>query len=108
MASKTTSTQTTTAVAALSTAHPDTLLTRRAAAVALTEAGYPTAPATLARKACVGGGPLYRRYGPRVVYRWADLLEWAQSRLGPPVRSTAEMDAARRSERAPATDHLST
>jgi hypothetical protein len=72
---------------------PDTLLTRRPAAAALTAAGYPTAPATLARKASVGGGPVYRRYGPRVVYRWADLLDWAQSRLGPPIRSTAELDA---------------
>ena len=72
---------------------PDTLLTRRAAAAALTAVGYPTAPATLARKASVGGGPVYRRYGPRVVYRWADLLDWAESRLGPAIRCTAEFDA---------------
>jgi len=72
---------------------PETLLTRRAAATALTAAGYPTAPATLARKAS-GGGPPYRRFGPRVIYRWADLLEWAEARLSPPIRSTSEADAA--------------
>jgi hypothetical protein len=78
----------------------DSLLTRRAAAAALTEAGFPTAPATLARKACVGGGPPYRRYGPRVVYRWADLVSWAQSKLSPPIRSTSEFDTARQHDRA--------
>jgi hypothetical protein len=29
------------------------------------------------------------------VYRWADLVAWAESRLGPAIRSTAELDAAR-------------
>ena len=38
---------------------PDTLLRRRPAAAALTEAGYPIAPATLATLACRGGGPRY-------------------------------------------------
>jgi hypothetical protein len=69
-------------------------LTRRAAAAALTEAGYPTAPATLATRAVRGGGPVYRRYGPRVLYRWADLLAWAQSCLSPPIRSTSETAVA--------------
>jgi hypothetical protein len=69
---------------------PDTLLGRREGAAALTEAGYRTAPATLATRAVRGGGPIYRRYGPRVIYRWGDLLDWAQSRLGPPMRSTSE------------------
>ena len=41
---------------------PDTLLTRAAAAEALTEAGYPTARATLASMATRGGGPIYRLY----------------------------------------------
>lgn len=73
---------------------PETRLTRRNGAAALTEAGFPTAPATLATLASRGGGPIYRRYGSRVVYRWGDLLEWAQSRLGAPMRSTSEADAA--------------
>jgi hypothetical protein len=74
--------------------YPESLLTRSGAAEALTEAGYPTARATLASMATRGGGPVYRRFGPRVLYRWADLLDWAQSRLGPPIRSTSEQDAA--------------
>jgi hypothetical protein len=73
---------------------PDTLLTRRAGAAALTETGFPTSPATLATLASRGGGPIYRHYGARVVYRWADLLDWAQSRLSAPMRSTSEADAA--------------
>jgi hypothetical protein len=73
---------------------PETRFTRRNGAAALTEAGFPTAPATLATLASRGGGPVYRRYGSRVVYRWGDLLDWAGSRLGPPMRSTSETDAA--------------
>jgi hypothetical protein len=72
----------------------DRLLTRRDAAEALTNAGYPTSPATLATLATRGGGPLFRRYGTRVVYRMDDLIAWAQSRLSAPMRSTSEADAA--------------
>ena len=68
----------------------DVLLSRRDAAATLTNAGFRTAPATLATRAVRGGGPPYRRYGPRVLYRRGDLLTWAQSRLGPVVHSTAE------------------
>jgi hypothetical protein len=69
------------------------LFTRRNAAAALTNAGFPTAPATLATLATRGGGPVYRRYGTRVLYRWGDLLDWAKSRLSAPIRSTSEADA---------------
>jgi hypothetical protein len=72
---------------------PDTLLTRRAGAAALTDAGFPTSPATLATLASRGGGPIYQHYGARVVYRWAELLDWAQSRLSAPMRSSSEADA---------------
>lgn len=72
---------------------PDDLLTRGPGAAALTAAGYPTATATLATKACRGGGPLYRVYSGRALYRWADLLDWAQSRTSAPRRSTSEADA---------------
>jgi hypothetical protein len=34
----------------------------------------------LASLATRGGGPEYRRFGKRVVYRMADLLAWAQTR----------------------------
>jgi hypothetical protein len=71
----------------------DTLLTRRGAAEALTAAGFPTRAATLATRASRGGGPVFRKYGPRPLYRWDDLLDWAQSRLSQPMRSTSEADA---------------
>jgi hypothetical protein len=63
---------------------PDTLLRRAATAEALTALGYPTAVATLTTKASRGGGPVYRRFGPVVLYRWADALAWAESRLSEP------------------------
>jgi len=72
---------------------PDDLLRRHALAQALTEAGFPTAPATLATKATRGGGPPFRLYGRIPLYRWGDALAWAQSRLSAPRQSTSEGDA---------------
>ena len=74
---------------------PETLLRRRAAAEALSAAGYPIRPATLASMATRGGGPVYRLYGRVPLYRWADLLTWAKARLSAPIHSTAELDALR-------------
>jgi hypothetical protein len=73
---------------------PDALLLRKQTAEALTSAGYPTASATLATMATRGGGPPYRLFGRRAVYRLGDALDWAQSRLNAPRRSTSEADAA--------------
>jgi hypothetical protein len=73
---------------------PDALLTRDQAAAALTAAGFPVRAKTLATKATRGGGPPFRRFGPRPLYRWADALQWAQSRLSPKICSTSELDAA--------------
>lgn len=72
--------------------NPDDLLTRTQAAAALTAAGYPTATATLATKACRGGGPVYRTYSGRALYLWADALDWAKGRTSAPRRSTSEAD----------------
>jgi hypothetical protein len=74
---------------------PDVLLTREATAAALTAAGFPVATRTLATKATRGGGPPYRTFGGRVLYRWTDVLAWAEARLTPPRRSTSEADAQR-------------
>lgn len=74
------------------TPNPNDLLTRSQAAAALTADGYPTATATLATKATRGGGPLYRLFGTRALYRRADLLDWAQSRVSTPRRSTSESE----------------
>jgi hypothetical protein len=80
-------------VAAMIPTTPDTQLRRRETAAALTEAGFPVRPATLATLASRGGGPPYRRFGAVVLYRWDEALQWAQSRLSAPMRSTSELDA---------------
>jgi hypothetical protein len=72
---------------------PNTLLTRDQTAVALTEAGFPVRSATLATKACRGGGPAFKRFGTRPLYRWGDALAWAQAKLTAP-RRTADHCAA--------------
>jgi hypothetical protein len=72
---------------------PDTLLPRAAAAEALRAAGYPVARATLATRAVRGGGPPFRRFGRVPLYRWGDLLAWAEGRMSAPMRSTSEADA---------------
>jgi hypothetical protein len=61
----------------------ETLLSREAAARALTEVGYVTSPSTLATKATRGNGPAYRIFGKRAVYRWGDLIAWAEANSGP-------------------------
>jgi hypothetical protein len=73
--------------------NPDALLVRDATAEALTEAGYPVKPKTLATKASRGGGPPFRRFGRVPLYRWGDALEWARAQLSPPLHSTAEANA---------------
>lgn len=74
---------------------PDALLLRAATAEALTEAGYPVSAATLATKASRGGGPPYRTFGPRVLYRWRDVINWAEARLSTPRCNSAEADSQR-------------
>ena len=70
------------------------LLGRADAAKALTAAGFPVSPATLATKATRGGGPRYRLFGRRPLYRWGDALERAHGRLSEPVSNTSEAAAA--------------
>jgi hypothetical protein len=72
---------------------PDALLTRLKTADALTEVGFPIKEATLATKATRGGGPPYRRFGSRALYRWGDALLWAKRRLSAPRCSPSEDDA---------------
>lgn len=68
----------------------DKLLGRAETARALTEAGFRVSPATLATKATRGGGPRYRLFGRRPLYRWGDALAWARCQLSEPVSSTSE------------------
>jgi hypothetical protein len=72
----------------------DTLLSRKATSAALTLAGFPVAEATLATMATRGGGPPYRLFGRKPLYRLGDAIDWANRRLSNPVRSTSEAEAA--------------
>ena len=65
-------------------------LGRKDAAQFLTERGYKTAAATLAKLACVGGGPPFESFGRRPLYREVDLLAWAQGRTTGLRRSTSD------------------
>ena len=83
---------------------PETLLTGKALAGALTQRGFPISSATLTTRRTRGGGPPFRKFGPRVLYDWGESLEWARSKLSPAVNSTAQLDAARQPERKAAGD----
>ena len=72
---------------------PDAMFTRDKGAVALSDLGYPVTKATLATLASRGGGPLYRRFGKRVLYRWSDLVDWAEARCTASRSSTSQVDA---------------
>jgi hypothetical protein len=72
---------------------PERLLGRKEAAQFLTDQGYKTAPATLAKLACIGGGPMFESFGRRPLYREPDLLAWAQARTTGPRRSTSDPGA---------------
>lgn len=66
------------------------LLKRREAAEFLTGLGFPVAPATLAKYASVGGGPVMRKFGRRVVYERQALIDWANGKLSPSCCSTSD------------------
>jgi hypothetical protein len=73
-------------------------LGRKEAAHFLTDQGYKTAPATLAKLACIGGGPPFHSFGRRPLYTEGDLLGWAQARTTGLRRSTSD-PGTRRPER---------
>jgi hypothetical protein len=69
---------------------------RRAAAEYLREQrGIPCSEKTLAKLACIGGGPTYRLYGRIPLYSIADLDAYANAKLSKPVRSTSEYGGVR-------------
>ena len=51
----------------------------------------PCSPATLAKYACLGGGPAFRKAGKFPVYSRDDLDTWAKRRFGKLVHSTSEL-----------------
>jgi hypothetical protein len=71
-------------------------LTRRESAEFLAQNGFQVAASTLAKYACVGGGPIFESFGRRPLYKPTDLLAWAQSRCSGPRRSTSDHPKAAR------------
>lgn len=64
-------------------------LTRGQAAEYCIKQGFPVSPKTLAKYACVGGGPRFRKFGRmRVIYKIEDLDEWIERRLSKTFSST--------------------
>jgi hypothetical protein len=53
--------------------------------------GIPCAATTLAKYACVGGGPAFRKAGKFPIYVRDDLDVWAETRFSKVVRSTSEL-----------------
>lgn len=68
------------------------LLRRREAAQYVTNTyGLPCSPKTLAKIACVSSdGPPFRLAGRFPLYPVSGLDAWAQSKIGPLIRSTSE------------------
>jgi hypothetical protein len=69
-----------------------TRLNRSAAAKFLSDKGLSIAATTLAKKAVEGSGPPYQVWNGQATYDDNDLLVWAESRLGPKLKSTAERE----------------
>ena len=64
-------------------------LTRGQASEYCLRKGLPVSPKTLAKYACVGGGPKFRKFGTmRVIYKIEDLDEWIERRLSKLFSST--------------------
>lgn len=70
--------------------HP-TLLRRQMASQYLRERhSVVIAPATLAKLACLGGGPRFRKFNNVPLYEAAELDAWVESRLTRPLMSTSD------------------
>jgi hypothetical protein len=61
--------------------------------------GIPCVATTLAKYACIGNGPLFRKAGKFPIYSRDDLDIWARSRLGEPVQSTSAFSVRSRRSR---------
>lgn len=70
---------------------PETLLRRDAAGEYLKSRYGVGSAGTLAKLACVGGGPLFRKLGRFPVYSPSDLDDWAAGRTSAKVSSTSEL-----------------
>src|SRR5215510_13492139 len=70
-------------------------LSRKEAAEFLTDLGYKTAAATLAKLASIGGGPVFESFGRKPLYRETNLLAWARAKTTGPRRSTSDPGTGR-------------
>jgi len=61
--------------------------------------GIDRKPATLAKLACIGGGPEFRRAGRVPLYSTTDLDDWAATLLTPPATTTTAHDVWERKQR---------
>jgi hypothetical protein len=76
------------------------MFTRAQAADYLKSKGIRTSVATLAKLACKGGGPKFRRDGRFVVYHAEHLDEWADRKLSPVVENTSQLPPIRKKKAA--------
>ncbi len=53
--------------------------------------GIPCVATTLAKYACLGGGPAFRKAGKFPIYSRDDLDAWANHRFGKRVHSTSDL-----------------
>ena len=65
-------------------------LSRPEAAEYLAGRGTPFAKGTLAKLACIGGGPPHRRLGNRTFYLPEDLDAWIEAKMSAPRSSTSK------------------
>lgn len=67
-------------------------LGRRKATAYLAEKGLPLTKTSLEKMATLGGGPVYRKFGGRVIYTPEDLDSWVASKLSQPRVSSSAAD----------------
>ena len=77
---------------------PKAFLRRAEAAKYLQERVGAYTADTLAKLACVGGGPRFQKVGPYPLYRPEDLETWIASRMSGPVAHNAELTARKVAE----------
>ncbi|MCB1932758.1 MAG: helix-turn-helix domain-containing protein [Candidatus Accumulibacter sp.] len=67
-----------------------TYINREEAALYLTaQCGLKVSKNTLQKWVTTGGGPVYRKFGNRAVYRKQDLDTWAEAKLSAPRMSSS-------------------
>jgi len=74
--------------------------TREASAL-LRAKGYATAPATLNKLRCIGGGPAFEKFGRRPLYSETSLLEWVRARTTGSLRSSSDAKNTARANQSP-------